>query len=143
MFYRVRFWGLSHPRYTDAPRIIFRENLSPALGILLCLALHKGVVWHMYQGPIVKMFLFLHRSVPIVRHPMKGHRLAFNWCCGMPVPLVLENVFGALPPGIQPGCWKAVKSRLGSFHLGFEVKLFHYTEMCYKWIYETISQHRC
>lgn len=50
---------------------------------------------------------------------------------------IRKCVSGTLPPGIQLGHYNVIKSGFGSFHVGFDVKSFHYTEMCYKWIYET------
>ena len=56
---------------------------------------------------------------------------------------VRKCAYGTLPPGIQLGHWKAVKSGFGSFHLDYEVQLLHGTEVCCKRIHELASWNCC
>lgn len=135
ILYGVRFRGLSHPHYPDAPRTIFWGSLSPALGVVLCLALHRdgwGACTR-YSGS--KCFSFLTEAYQCVDTQWKdiGLPLAVLWnACALGVR---KRVYGALLLGIQLGSRKAIKSRLDSFHLGFEV--------CCKCLYEMASQNHC
>lgn len=137
------------------PEIICRENLRPTQGVLLCLALHRSEMGVCTRCLSLKCFSFsieAWRSLLVICF-VGVYQYVDTQGKTMGLPLVVpwnactrgvrKWAYGTLPPGIQLGRWKAVKSGFGSFHLGYEVQLLHGTEVCCKWIHELASWNCC